>query len=202
MTLITLPSSPAPSSFERRPFSAGGVSRSPWSLVEQVQANQGRQWAYGVTLPEMTDAQARAWFGALLRCDGPVNTFLFGDPKWTSPVGTWAGAPVVDGGGQEGMTIALTGFDVDATGNAGDFFQLGADSASRLYCVTEDFTADGSGAAQVEIWPQLRISPANGDALTTSSPKGVFRLVSGLAAQSWRPFRNGCSFDIMEALNT
>lgn len=202
MALVTLPSAPAPSRFTRRASSSAGVSRSPWSLVEQVQQNQGQLWAFSVELPPMSDDQARDWWGAMLGLNGPAGTFLFGDPKWKTPRGDWAGAPVIDGGGQEGQTLALAGFTAAATGRAGDYFQLGADLDTRLYCVTADFVADGGGAAQIEFWPRLRLSPADQESIVTATPKGVFRLATGDVPMSWEPFRNGYSFDIFEALNT
>lgn len=202
MALVTLPASPAPAQFTRRSLTSVGVARSPWTLVEQVQQNQGQQWLFNVELPPMNDAQARAWWAAMLKCSGPVGTFLFGDPRWKTPQGTWAGSPAVNGGGQEGQSLALSGMSAGATGKAGDYFQLGAGANARLYMLTDDFTADGAGEATVQFWPRLRISPGSADSVITASPQGVFRLVSGEVAQSWRPFRNGYAFDISEALNT
>lgn len=197
---ILLPLWPAPRSFQQTETSFAAMTSSPWTGSQQVQLNQGQIWGFSVEYPPMNDAQARAWSGVLAQLNGRYGTFLFGDPKWKSPLGSWAGAPVVDGPGQAGQTLAMRGFDVGATGKAGDYFQHGADADARLYKVTQDFTADGAGEAQVEIWPRLRISPQDGDALTLVSPRGVFRLVSPTVSRSWEPFRHGLAFDMIEAL--
>jgi hypothetical protein len=197
---ITLPLKPGPRTFTQSETSFAAMSQSPWSGVQQVQLNQGQLWAFSVDYPPMSEDHAREWSGVLAQLNGRFGTFLFGDPRWKSPRGSWAGAPVVNGSGQSGQTLAMNGFTVGATGRAGDYFQHGSGSASRLYKVTQDFVADGAGEAQVEIWPRIRISPTGGDSLTLQSPKGVFRLASPTVARSWEPFRHGLSFEMIEAL--
>ncbi len=197
---IVLPQQPAPRSFTQTETSFAAMASSPWSGAQQVQLNQGQLWGFSVAYPPMSDDQARAWSGTLAQLNGRYGTFLFGDPRWKAPRGSWAGAPVVDGPGQMGQTLAMRGFTAGAQGLAGDLFQHGSGASARLYKVTADFTADGAGEAQVEIWPRLRISPGDGDSLTLASPKGVFRLASPIVSRSWEPFRHGFSFDMIEAL--
>lgn len=196
---ITLPSTPAPSRFSVIETTGVSLTQSPWSFSQQVQLNQGQAWAFSVELPPMNDDQARNWSGIMAQLNGRFGTFMFGDPKWKAPRGSWGGA-LVNGGAQVGQTLLLRGFVAGAIGRAGDYFQLGVGATARLHKATKDFTADGAGLATVEIWPRLRASPADGDPLIVASPQGVFRLTSGSLSRSWEPFRHGYSFDMMEAL--
>lgn len=195
-----MPLSPAPRSFTPGAEVSAAVTRSPWTFNEQVQLNQGQRWTFRLDYPPMSDDQARAFWGFLLSLNGVSGTFYAGDPRWKSPVGSWAGAPVVDGAGQSGQTVAMRGFSAGASVRAGDYFQLGSGSGARLHAVTIDATADGAGELQMEIWPRLRLSPSDGDAPVTSSPKGIFRLAAPNIARSWEPFRHGLGFDIVEVV--
>lgn len=198
---ITLPTTPAPRRFTQTETSFAAMSSSPWSGSQQVQLNQGQLWGFSVEYPPMSDLQARNWSGILAQLNGRFGTFLFGDPKFKAPLGTWAGSPVVNGAGQAGQTLAMLGFTAGATVKAGDYFQHGSGSSAHLYKVTQDGVADGAGELQMEIWPRLRVSPQDGDVLVTASPQGLFRLASPTISRSWEPFRHGLAFDMIEALS-
>lgn len=197
---IVLPILPAPRRFTQSETSFAAMSASPWSGAQQVQLNQGQLWGFALEYPPMSEDQARNWAGVLAQLNGRFGTFLFGDPKWKAPRGNWAGGGVVDGAGQTGQTLVMRAFTAGAVGRAGDYFQHGSGADAALYRVTQDFTADGSGDAMIEIWPRIRTSPQDGDALITATPKGVFRLASPVVSRSWEPFRHGFAFDIIEAL--
>lgn len=109
--------------------------------------------------------------GALVPVDGPTPAY--------------AAAPLVNGADQTGATLAIDGVQASKTGVflAGDWFQLGSGSSSRLHMVTADADSNGSGEATLDIWPPLRASPADNVALTITNPKGVFRLTGD--ANGW-----------------
>lgn len=197
---IALPSSPAPRRFTQSETSFSSMTSSPWSGSQQVQLNQGQLWAFSIELPPMSEDQARNWSGIMAQLNGRFGTFLYGDPKWKTPRGNWAGAPLVNGGSQSGQALNISGLSAGAVVRAGDYFQLGSGASARLHKVTADAVADGAGAASLDIWPRLRSSPQDLDALVTSVPQGVFRLASSTLARSWEPFHHGYSFDMVEAL--
>lgn len=87
-------------------------------------------------------------------------------------------AALVNGADQTGATLAIDGLQASKADvfKAGDYFQIGTGSSSRLHMVTADADSNGSGEATLDIWPPLRASPADNAALTITSPKGVFRL--------------------------
>lgn len=157
------------------------VTRSPYTLRDQVQDFAGQLWVAEVTLPtlkripEGDEDSAEDWTAFFLKLNGPKGTFLMGDPSKKTPRGSWAGAPVTNGANQYGTTLDVSGFTPDEVGvaKAGDHFQIGY----NLYCNLNDVDADGSGEATLDIWPRVRATYANGTALVTSSPKGTWRLV-------------------------
>lgn len=135
-----------------------------------------------VTLPPMKRADAEAWVAALVSLNGREGNFLFGDPANTSPRGVGTGTPLVNGGSQTGYDLITDGWTAGQTAimAAGDWIQLGSGSTSRLYKVISDVNSDGGGNATLTLWPKLRNSPSNNDAITVSSPRGRFMLADNL----------------------
>ena len=197
---ISLPSVPAPSRFTINASSFSAMTQSPYSAAQQVQLNQGQLWSFTVDYPPMSDQQAREWFSRLAHLNGRFGTFLFGDPRGKTPRGTWAGAAVVNGAGQSGQNLNVSGLTPGATMLAGDYFQLGSGASTKLHMVTVDVTADGSGLAALDIWPRLRSAPLDLAAIITATPQGLFRLSAPNIARSWEPFRHGISIEMVEAL--
>lgn len=178
---ISLPTTPGPRRARFRPARAAAFVTSPYSFAGQAQVHPGARWVAEVELPLMDRVSAEPWIAALLRLDGPAGTFLLGDPLGASPRGSAAGTPCVAGGGQTGRTLLTVGWTPDAAGVllAGDWLQLGSCEQQRIYKVQGDVDADAAGAAAVSIWPGLRESPADTEALVLAAPQGVFRLAGG-----------------------
>jgi len=179
-----------------------GESESPFTFEQQIFDWQAQRWAGSVSLPSRMDrASAEEWLAFLLALRGKFGTFLMGDPAGATPRGTWAGTPLVNGASQTGLTLAVDGFSVGATGKKGDWFQLGSGSSSRLYKLTEDFTANGAGQATLDFWPRLRSSPADNDPLISSAAKGIWRLAANERGWTLRDITTyGVSFPCKEAL--
>jgi len=152
-------------------------SVSPYDFSEQVYQYQGQVWEASVSIPPMLRADAAYFDAFFLKLRGKYGTFLLGDPAGKTPRGTWAGTPLVNGGSQTGESLVCDGFTAGATVKAGDYFQLGSGSASRLYKIVTDGTADGSGNLTLEFEPRIISAPADNAALTSSNAVGVFRLV-------------------------
>jgi len=150
-----------------------GESDSPFTAQGQIYEHQGSWWEAKVDLPIMTRAQAAPWIAFLAALNGRSGTFLLGDPVATGPIGTAGGAPVVNGAGQTGKTLAISGL----TGvlKAGDYFHVGSGVTQRLYM---NLTDAGPGSVTLDIFPRLRESPANAAPLVLASPQGAFRLQS------------------------
>jgi len=156
------------------------VSRSPFTGAQQVQKHQGQWWEFEGSLPPMTRATAEEWVAFLLSLNGMQGTFLLGDPLGTTARGIATGTPLVKGASQTGNSLITDGWTASQTGimKAGDYFQLGTASSSKLYKVLSDTNSDGSGDATFDIWPAINTAVADNAALTVASAKGLFRLAS------------------------
>lgn len=155
-----------------------GISRSPFTGAQQVQKHQGQWWEFEGKLVPLARASAEAWIAFLMSLNGMQGTFLLGDPLATSPRGVGTGTPLVNGASQTGNSLITDGWTASQTGilKAGDYFQLGTGSSSKLYKVLNDANSDGSGNATFDIWPSINTAVADNTALTVSSAKGLFRL--------------------------
>lgn len=177
---LTLPTTVLPDSFTLRQMDVVAVSRSPFSLAQQVYQHSGSCWMAELSWPILTQAEAAEIIAFLDSLRGAYGTFLMGDPIFTAPQGTGAGTPLVSGtNAVRSTTLATKGWTASsAVLKAGDLIQLGSSSTTRLYRALKDSTADGSGNATLDIWPPLRAAAANNDPIVTSSPKGLWRLTS------------------------
>lgn len=178
---ISLPSSPGPSNVEWAPMAAVAALSSVFTFQQQVQTHAGRLWAVKITYPKMVEETAGAWIAALLSLNGRQGTFLFGDSIRTTPYGSASGTPLVKGAGQTGLTLVTDGWTPSTNGllkGGIDWIQLGGSGGTpaRLYKVIKDVNSNGSGEATIDIWPNLRESPADNAALVLTSCKGTFRL--------------------------
>lgn len=171
---LELPSSPGFTNIVFSKRSAVAVTESPWSFASQVQVHSGQRWEAQASLPPMTRDQAENWQCTFLQLNGREGTFYLGDPLNTTPRGNWSGIPVINGPLQTGQVLDLRGLVPGATIEPGDMFQVG----TRLYKYIglETAIANGGGLVSLDIWPRLRESPADGEAVITDSPKGIFRL--------------------------
>lgn len=163
-----------------RAMNVVGMSQSPFTGQQQVYKHQGQWWEAEITLPPMKRAEAEQIAAFLLKLNGRYGTFTLGDPANTAPRGVGTGTPLVNGGSQTGNSLLTDGWTTSTTGilKAGDWIQLGSGSASRLHKVLSDVNSDSSGAASIDIWPNLRSSPSDNAQITVIAPKGVWRLAS------------------------
>lgn len=150
-----------------------GENDSPFTGQGQVYEHPGSWWSAKIDLPAMKRSVAAPWIAFLAALNGRSGTFLLGDPLGTAPLGTAGGSPIVNGAGQTGKTLAISGL----TGvlKAGDYFHVGSGTTQRLFM---NLTDQGPGTVTLDIFPRLRESPANSAPLVLATPQGVFRLDS------------------------
>lgn len=179
------PPSGAPVSLRVSMTDVIGLSRSPFTLQAEVFAHHGAMWRATIELPPlMGRAHADAWRAWLAALRGRLGTFRMSLDGIT-PRGTAGGTPLVDGAGQSGLTLATDGWPVSTAGvlRAGDMIEVG----ERLYMITADASSNASGQATLDLWPRLRSSPADNAPVTTSQPRGLWRLASNERAYDVRP---------------
>jgi len=203
---LTFPTQTGVAAVEFTATDVVSVSQSPFTFSQQVVRHAGARWSATISIPPVKRSDSEYWNSFLLRLRGQFGTFLLGDPNAATPRGSAAsaaGTPVVNGASQTGNELAIDGLPASATGylKAGDYIQLGSASTSRLYKVLEDVDSNGSGEATLNLWPDLRSSPADGAAVVVSNAKGVFRLSNNEAV--WTINNAGfysISFAAVEAL--
>jgi len=157
-----------------------GVTESPFTGQVQIQKHQGQWWEFEGKLIPLNRANAELWISFFISLNGMQGTFLLGDPLATTARGNAGGTPLVNGASQTGNSLVTDGWTASQTGilKAGDYFQLGTASSSKLYKVLADANSDGSGNATFDIWPSINTAVADDTAITVSAAKGLFRLSS------------------------
>lgn len=154
------------------------VSSSPFSGEQQVYEWSAAPWQASFEVIVRSPEHRAAMMSFIASMRGRRGTVLLGPRHASRPRGTanTSGVTVGSGGGTTGgRTLPLAGLGAAATLLAGDFLQISSGANSRLHCIVENATADGSGNATVTIEAPLRADYASGVAVTLTSPKGVFR---------------------------
>lgn len=181
---LSLPSGVTPNSIQIRANSVVGVSASPFTFSQQVYAHAGEMWEADVEYPPLDRDDAHNLFAVLLGLNGQEGTLLMGDPANPAPRGTWA-SPLLSGAHAAGVKT-LTVRNVDGlTWEAGDWLQFGSGSSTHLHKVVQAGSQAGSpSTGTVEIWPRTRAAYADGEAITLTATKGLWRLASNMRAMS------------------
>jgi hypothetical protein len=182
---------------------SAAVTASPFTGDEEVQEWARQGWLAQVSFPPLAEADARVVIAWLVSLRGRRGTFLMGDPLRASPRGVGTGTPLVKGAGQTGESLLVDGLTPSTAGilKAGDYFQLGSGATAYLHMNLTDASTDSGGNATLDVWPRLRVSPADNAAITLINPMGRWRLRSN--EQSWDEQLAqlyGISFECAEAL--
>lgn len=191
-------------------FTAANVtssSTSPFTFKEQVFQWPGQRWEVSVAIPPCKKDLAEEWVAFLMSLKGRVGTFTLGDPNNTTTRGaatSLADTILVNGASQTGGSVAIDGLTPNTTDyfKAGDYIQIYTGADTQLYKVLTDTDSDGSGEATVDIWPDLRGSPADNQPVITENTVGVFRLSSPNTSWSISNISSyGIEFNAVEAFN-
>lgn len=129
----------------------------------------GARFAVDVTLPPLEPVDASKFLAARMKARAENDTLTLAWPQaevWS----VIAGSPVVNGAGQAGARLNISGLTAGQTVPAGRFFSFAAGGRNYLHVTTQEVTASGSGLVQLHVAPLLRVSPPNGAALNFSAP--------------------------------
>lgn len=128
----------------------------------------GTRWALEFTLPPVrNEPDGREWVGKLAeaKTSGAIARFVQDGFSAGSP-----GTPVVAGGGQTGMTLAIAAGTPNYTYRYGQFLSVWRDRW-YLYMVRGLTRLDASGAGALPIYPMLRKIHSDGDQLEVAVPR-------------------------------
>jgi hypothetical protein len=170
-----------PQDFSMTMANVVGETESPFTYSQQEQQWQGQRFELEVDLPPLTLAQAEQWISFLASLYGKYGTFLMGDYLRPSPQGPWSGAPVVSGNNLNGSnTLNLRGATASITNwaVAGDYVQVTVSgNPQRLYKVVQNASSTVAGNVALTIFPNIRETIADGNAIVTANTAGTFRLL-------------------------
>lgn len=203
---LSLPTTIGIENITLRAANAVAISESPFTYRQQIVSHPGQRWEASIRIPPVRKDLADAWVAFILSLKGPVGTFLLNDPDKVDPSGSasvTAGTPLVNGGGQTGDELNVNGLPPNINGYllAGDYIQVGSGSTATLHKVLQDVDTNFSGEAILDIWPNLRFSPADASSVVVSNAKGRFRLKSNV--NSWEIDNSsayGINFEAVEVV--
>ena len=175
MTILTFPAIQA-ATIDWQLLTVSGNFASPFTGDEQTESMPGAARILAVlTYKLLSRAEAADLEAFLWECDGPAGRFYLGNQARKTPRGTPSGAPVVAGAANYGGSLASSGWTPSATGLLlrGDYIGVN----NELKMIRATVNADAGGLATLSIKPNLRVTPAAGAAIITTSPTGIFRLL-------------------------
>lgn len=165
--MIEFPNNLAPNSATPMLVDYGGILRSAIGGATQKIDRLGSRFRVALTYPPMSEVDGRVFVSRLIRAkrEGLRVEYPLLSVKQGSP-----GAPKVNGSGQVGFSLVIKEFTPGYAGKEGYWFSIVRDGKHYLHNVTADFTANGSGAATISIFPALRVPFLNNDVIHFEKP--------------------------------
>ncbi|MDO7843458.1 hypothetical protein [Sphingomonas immobilis] len=156
---ILLPDTPGLKTDRPAMMDFGGTLTPPLGGPVQRLLRLGTRHSLTFVMPQMeTEPHGRIW-SAKLRMAKLYGVLLpFGQDGFN--IGA-PGAPVVDGAGQSGSTILLKGFTPNYTVMFGQAFSLVHNGKRYLHFAAAQGQVGGDGKVTLDIFPMLRVLPAN-----------------------------------------
>lgn len=177
--MIDLPRSPAPSAISWQYVDFGNMQAGALGGTESRVNRLGNRWALTVTMPPMSNADARQWSASLVAAIESGARFRFTQPDFAPGA---PGAVLVNGASQAGNSLVCDGATPGYAARKGQFVSI--ETGSRKYCYMLGATsrADASGNLTLSLVPRLRAEPADNDPVTIGAPE-----IEGLLmeAPSW-----------------
>jgi hypothetical protein len=184
------------SSVERRLATSVAEARSPFTGTSQIQDWGASWWEYQIDMAVTQGVNARRLSAFFTALGGLRGRFLFPDPSIEVPIA--AGNPYITEAQAAGAsTLQTAGWGLGL--RAGDFFQLGSDTTTRLYQLTEDVTPLGSEATLAFV-PPLRAAAQVGTPIGLNTPSVLLRLTAPVPTAIGRADQHRFTISAREAL--
>lgn len=192
--MIKFPEYPGATSVTFTPLNAVAVVDSEFTFHRKVHEWDGKVWSVQIEMGAMEEKYSRIWKAWIVSLKGPVNTFEFGPYSDKKIRGNASGVPLVNGTSHNPgqLNIDNCAHDTQNFFMAGDWISV----ASRLYQVTSDVDSNISGAAVLNIWPDLHPSTSDNSEIEYLNPVGTWRLNSSIALPTIDIVGNSLPFTI------
>lgn len=150
---ITYPTSPKFNSITLRMNDPAVVFRAQSGKRIARKVN-GHYWMFTLTYPPKKRSDFSPVMAAVAKAQGQYQTFTIIPPNLATPQGTQLSDTTVSTNTSAGATsIPIQGAGAGATFKAGDILKFS--NHNKVYMITDDSTADGSGLATLIINPPL-----------------------------------------------
>lgn len=200
---LTWPSAPPPTpGFEQAQIqlrSATAQSNSQFNFGDQRFSHGAMKWQGSLTLPEMTQDDAREWKAWVTGLAGKTGTFKLGDPGYFGPFGDVQNQGTVQFVPQPNTGFYLVGEGYQANTmifQRGDMVEVGGE----LKIIVQDITTTDTGNALLLFMPRLHNTNQRGNNIIHDQPKGTFRLNQNLNRWDDQTIMTQLEFGISEAV--
>lgn len=134
------------------------------SLKRSVRSRGGQRWSFKLSYVNRTRAELAPLFAFALAQRGQYGAFAFVPPIVGQRQASGGGAPTLRSATASGRVVPVQGVAANATlGRAGDFVKFA--NGTKVYMLTADAVANGSGQLDLAIEPALYQSVALGEAV-------------------------------------
>ena len=136
------------------------------SLKRKVRTRGGQRWTIEGDFTTISRSEWSELFGFCMAQRGKYEAFTFTHPAISTPYGSPSGAPTIDSGQTTTRELITSNWGAGATLKAGSFFKF--TNHAKVYMVTQDFTADGSGDGTINFDPAVQETITSGEELIYS----------------------------------
>ena len=156
---VELPQPRLPQAATPKLLDYGADQKAPGGGASQRLNRLGNRFSLDITYPRLKPEPDGRILSARLR-RAKTEGALFPVPQPGLAIGV-PGAPVVNGAGQAGSSLALRGFVAGYAVREGQFFSIIHGGRRFLHTAAADTVANASGQLVLPVTPMLRIKPAD-----------------------------------------
>ncbi|WP_436357287.1 hypothetical protein [Brevundimonas sp. CEF1] len=164
MTVLTLPTDPAPANMAVALVSAKNTLTPAFGGAEQELLRKGTRYALTFSMPPMTYVQSMDWDD--LMAEGDTVLMRVFQPGLVIPN---PGTPLVKGAGQAGTSLVIDGLPNGYVIRKGQFLSVVSSGQRYLYRAKASATSV-SGTATVSLRTMLRRPPNDNDVVEIAQP--------------------------------
>lgn len=165
MSVLTLPTSPAPANMAIGMVSAKNTLIPAIGGAEQELLRKGSRYALTFSMPPMRYVTSMDWDD--LMAEGDTVLMRVFQPGFESGA---PGSPRVMGAGQAGSSLIVDGLTPQYPIRKGQFLSIITGGQRFLYRARADVVADADGEATIPLRTMLRRSPADNDIIEIAEP--------------------------------